>query len=492
MVSIARVAIRGAIITYAFQGAKVALNLVAMVALARLIAPSDFGLVALALSIVGLGRLLNDSGLTNAALHSDELSHDQASNLFWLNALLGALATALSAASAPLLALIFGQPALVNVVLGLSTVFLWDALGGQFRVHMNREYRFAALNVSQLIPTMLGLLAALIAAYFGLGYWALIIQQQSVSIFGLVFGVALSGWWPGLPSRAADVRKFVRYGAHLLGTQFVAYGTNNVDSLALGFTSTPSAVGQYDTAFRMMMVPLSQLQGPLTRVALPTMARVRDNPKLFMAYARRANLYYCYFSVTFFVVGCALGAPVVNLLLGPRWATAGHVFAILAVGGCFRSLVQIPYWLFLALDLTREQLRYFIVVYPLIGVCIAAGALFGPIGVAIAHSLAYIGYWWVSIWWVGRLTGLDTGVLARDFARVGLRLSLPAFVAGGLVSRLCTSALLSVTLGGFAMCASMALSVLLYRDLRCDLSHLLRGIRRSMGRTAGGSPSESI
>lgn len=459
------------------QVIRIATNAVGTIVLARLLSPDAFGLMAIALVVVGLAELIRDFGLSSAALHERELSHEQASNLFWLNAGMGVVVAATVAAIAPLVARLFHYVELRNMLLVLSSVFLWNALSTQFRVKINREYRFLALSLCDIAPAVIGLGLAIVMAYEGYSYWSLVGQIQATALIGLILAALLARWRPGPPSRKGAIGKLVRYGWHLLGTQAVTAAVKSVDTLALGATATANLVGQYNRAYSLIMVPLGQIQAPMTRVVLPTLSRAADDREVYLAYLRKAHLVYVYFSVTLFLVGAALGPALVTFLLGPGWHTAGIVFAVLALGGCFRSLVQVWYWTFLSLDLTRQQLRFTLVVYPLIGAFMVAGAAWGPVGVAIGHSVGFAGYWAVSLWWLMRLTGLHLGPLAKDFARVAACFSLPAAAAAAAVGLVVTSPPMAVLAGCIAAAVATFACICVNRRVRQEVRYSLAFVK---------------
>ncbi len=481
--SIAGAAARGSVVTLATQLLRVLLSLASTVVLARLISPEDFGLLALALSIVGLAELLRDFGLSNAAIQARTLSPHQSSNLFWVNSSLGLLAAGLAWLAAPLVAAMYSRDDLTLVIQLLSTIFLWNGIATQFRVKINRDLRFVALNACDLIPVAVALGAAVAAASAGAGVWALVLQQHVVTLGGLVLAATLARWVPGLPNRRGDIRHQLRFGSHLVGTQLIAFFTKNIDSVALGITRPAAVVGQYDKAYTLMMVPLGQLQAPLTRVVLPTLSRAAHDPERFLGYLRKAHLVYCYFFVTMFAVGCAMGRPLIELVLGPGWALAADVFVILAVGGIFRSVVQIFYWTFLSLGLTAQQFRFFAVTYPLIGVLMVAGTPWGAVGVAVGHSVGYALYWLASAFWLTRLTKLNLRLLVSDFARVLATFSVPAAIAAGIAVVLLPGVVVQVVGGLVAAATAMGVCVAASSTVRAELRFALRFVRRGFRRS---------
>ena len=122
-----------------------------MVVLARLLTPSDFGLVAMVTAVIGVAQLIRDFGLSLAAVRAPTLSREERDNLFWANFLMGLGCTIVIIVATPLIVAIYGQPRLTPIVLSLSIVFTFSGITTQYRANLSRELRFKALGLSDII-----------------------------------------------------------------------------------------------------------------------------------------------------------------------------------------------------------------------------------------------------------------------------------------------------------------------------------------------------
>ena len=116
--------IASGIVTLLAQGALFGLNLASIVVLARLLAPQDFGLVAMVATVMGFLRIFNDAGLSTATVQREDITHAQVSNQFWTNVALGGMASLILALSAPVVAWFYREPRLTGVTLALCISFL--------------------------------------------------------------------------------------------------------------------------------------------------------------------------------------------------------------------------------------------------------------------------------------------------------------------------------------------------------------------------------
>ena len=228
MTTLADKAARGAGVTLAAQVIRFVLQFGSVVVLARLLTPEDFGLVAMVAAVVGIASVLRDFGLSSAAIQSKTLSDGERDNLFWLNSALGLAAGLCVAALTPLIVILYDEPKLVPVVLVLSCVFLISGVNTQYSVHLARNFRFLQLSSADIIGQTLGIAVAILVALNGGTYWAIVAQQVSVAAVTLVVNAWNCGWLPGRPRRDVSVRRFLRFGLGLLGTQGISYITKNI------------------------------------------------------------------------------------------------------------------------------------------------------------------------------------------------------------------------------------------------------------------------
>ena len=482
MSSLGTRAARGSGITVGVQGVRALLQVVSVVALARLLSPADFGLVAMVTAVIGIADLVRDFGLSSAAITARTLDRAQQSALFWVGTALGALCTVAAVAAAPLIAAGYGQPRLGTVVLALAGIFTLSGASTQPRADLARHLRFGALGVVDVSAQVAGIAVAVGGALAGWGLWALVAQQVCVAVVGLVVVTALSTFRPVLPRRGGpSVRPFLGFGGAVLGTQAITYATKNVDTVALGAVWGAGPLGLYTRAYQLLMAPLNQINAPLTRVALPVLTRVHGT-RDYGRYLARAQLVACYLTATAFAVAAALAVPVVAVLFGPRWAGVAPVFAILAVGGVFRAVAQIAYWVFLSAGRPGAQLRLTLVTGPLTVALILAGLPWGPVGVAAGHSVAHLLVWVLQLAVAGRATGTDVRPLFAGALRAIGFVALPCAGAAWTANLLPWPPLAQVGAGLAAAAALAAAVAAVVPSVRSDAAGVLSLARRAVGR----------
>ena len=489
-----KVAARGGSITLMSQGIRFALQLGSLIVLARLLSPQEFGVVAMVTAITNVMEIVRDFGLSSAVMQAKELNDAERTNLFWANTGIGTGCALVVTLSAPLIVRIYGTSVVGPIVLALGWLFVVSGVNTQFRAELSRSLRFKALAVTDIAAQAGSIAVAISLAAAGAGYWAVVGQQITLVVLTCASNVILCKWRPGLPRRSVSIRRFFRFGGSVLGTNVIAYATNNLDNVAIGIYWGSGPLGLYSRAYQLLMVPLQQVSVPMTRVVLPVLSRVQDQDETYARYVSKAQLVGCYMLASGFAVTAGVSVPLVALLFGPKWSGVAPIFAALAIGGIFRGIGQISYWMYLSRGRADAQLKLYLVTRPIVIGLMIAGLPWGPVGVAIGHSIGFFLFWIISLWTAGRCVRTSVRPLFTQATRTLLLISLPAgalaYIGSVLVQPTAASLCLGVALGvGY-----LALVALLSPAERANLDLMMRVLlgRSRTGRVLGSNHSDAL
>ena len=419
-------AVRGVAVITASQLLRMATQILSVIVLARLLTPVDYGLVAMVLSVIGVGELFRDMGLSTAAIRADTLAIRQRDNLFWINTGMGFALCGAAIACAPLIARLFDQTELVAITYALSTTFVLTGLSTQYRVDLTRDLKFGRLAAVDLACSVVPLAIGVVAALAGLGYWALVIQQISSGVIGLVLLVALCRWLPRGYHRDTSVTPLVRLGGSFLFSGLLGYVIRNADSFVVGRRFGAESLGLYSRSVQLVRTPLSQLQVPFGTVVLPILAAARDDDERLMRAAVRAQVGFTYPVLTGVALIVAMAPDVVLLTLGQQWLEAAPVMAFIAVSGGLTCVAYAVIWLFAARALAATMNKFNVLATVDVLVCILVGTRWGVDGVAAGLAVASAIGWPMALFFLSRGSGLPVSRLAWP----GIRAVSTTAVAG--------------------------------------------------------------
>lgn len=474
------VAARGARVTFAVQIGQTLVQFGSVVALARLLTPTDFGLVGMVTAVIGIASIVQDFGLSMAAIQAPTITESEQTNLFWANACLGLTCGAIMAASTPLIVVGYREPRLTPIVPVLSGVFVLSGLSVQHSARLSREFRFKALGAIGISSQVISVAIAIIFAFLGAGFWAIVAQQIAFAAATVVGCVLVTRWWPGLPVRGTSIRPFLRFGTGVLGTQSISYATKNIDNIVIGAVWGPVPLGLYSRAYQLMLAPLNKINAPMTRVALPILSRIQHDDARLMHYLSKAQIVSCYLTASTFALIAGLAEPIVRILFGERWLAATPLVAILAIGGIFRSVAQIAYWAYLARGasgpLFRQQLLTGLITVALI----VGGVPWGAVGVALGCTVAALAAWLIAMVRVAKATGIDSARLLHNATQIIMCVGVPCGICGWVAGALPIPPIAQILLGVAMAIVCFALAYATVPRIRSDVQFSLEFIRRSV------------
>ena len=469
--------VRGGIVNVASQGTQFLVQSIATVVLARLLTPSDFGTVAMVGTVTGLGQAFADLGLSEATIQRKEITHEQVSALFWINLAIGIGLMLVTMMLAPVLARFYRESQVVNITLLVSLTFVIGGLRVQPDAILKRQMRFTALAFRDVASYVVAVPVAIILAWYGFGYWALVALPLTLNLTTMVLSWLLVDWRPSLLRRGADVRSMIAFGGNVAASYFLITVSRSADNMLIGRYIGAGPLGLYSRAYNLLMLPVRQLSAPAGGVAIPAFSRTHGDPERFARYYLKAVNLICWISAPIFAYLFVAASPVITLVLGNQWRAAAPLFQILAIAALGQILLESIIWVFVSRGHSQQLLKLLFVVLPLMIACYALGLPFGIKGVALSGSLALV----LMFPWVLKFSFRGTTL---TLTRVGRAILYPIAVA---LAGVCVAELalrlsacqhlvsqLLVVAGGFGICYSLTLLVPPVRREVMAITNLLK------------------
>lgn len=391
--------VRGGAVTLSSQAIKFVLQMGSTVVLARLLLPSDFGLIAMVTAVTGFVAMFKDAGLSMATVQRKVITHDQVSTLFWINVALSAAVMFVVAALAPAIAAFYSEPRLVWVTLALAGTMLFGGFTVQHQALLRRQMRFKALAVVEIASMGGGIAVAIAMALMESGYWSLVGMVAGTALINAVLVWVLCDWRPGLPKRGSGTAAMLKFGGKLTGFNFLNYFTRNLDNVIVGAALGATSLGLYSKAYGLLLLPIRQVNSPVSAVVIPVLSRLQDDPNRFRRFYLKAVLLIS--SATFPIAAyIAIDAEsFVQVILGDQWMGSVPVFQWLAPAAIMGGINVAPGWLCTVLDHNGRLVRWAAVCAPMMAIGFLVGVNFGVEGVAAAASFVWTSlYVWLIVW----------------------------------------------------------------------------------------------
>jgi len=432
--SLASKAARGGVVMMSGQVGKVILQMLNLIILARLLMPESFGLVAMIVSLYGIGEIIRDCGLSTAAIQTKTLTQIQASNLFWANLAIGLTLTLIAYFSAQFIAEFYERVELIEIGQFLSIIFFLNGVASQFKAKLNRDLKFGFLVTVELLGTALGIGVGVYLAYSGFSYMAIVYQQIVQAIIFLVLYALLSQWKPGLPRRDEGTKALFSFGWNLMGAQMLGYFSKNMPIVLIGYKYGATSLGFFERAMQILMMPLNQLSAPSQAVAVPILSKLQidDEEKYnqFLMFGQNIIVHMITFGLV--LIGTQT-ERLVTLVLGTHWVELVPIFQALSIGGVFLVLSYSSYWVFLSKGITNRLFRLSLLTRPLIIIITALGLFGGPAYVALCYSIGLGVSWLIGVYWL-KNTGVPVRRLIVNPMAVAVVYFFAAYLSHQIVS----------------------------------------------------------
>lgn len=307
--------------------------------LARILLPSEFGLMAVVAAAVATLMLIVDLGLSQALIHYDNIPKHHRSSIFWLNVVLAFALMAVLCLLAPMAAHFYRSAALAPLLCLTSLMFPLSAAGQQLRALAAKDLRFNALARIEIISAACACACGIIAAVLHAGVYALAVAGLANSATGslLAWLMLPRGYRPGLHFRPREAWAYLSFGGYLVGESIANAIHRNADVFAGGLVIGAKAIGVYSVPRDLSMRLANGINSIVTRVGFPVMSQVKhDRDRLKLIYMQTLRMTA---SVNFpaFVAMGVFANELVALLYGPKWHEAATYLRILAAWGLIRS-----------------------------------------------------------------------------------------------------------------------------------------------------------
>lgn len=390
MKDLKRKTIRGGAAKICAQAANLLLRTGSLMILARLLDPKDFGLVGMVTAVIGVFSVFRDFGLSAAAVQRMTVTEDQASTLFWINLLVGAMLAMLALALAPLVVVFYHEKRLLGVTAVLATAFLFNAAGVQHSSMLERQMRFITLSVIDIVSLLVSTAIGIGMALRGFGYWALVATTTVTPIVYTIGVWMTTAWVPGMPRKQSGIRSMLRFGGTVTLNGLVMYIASNFEKVLLGRFWGVDALGIYGRAYQLINIPTDNLNSAAGGVAFAALSRLQDDPDRLKSYFLKGYSLVLTLTVPI-TFTCALFAnDLISVFLGPKWHSAAGVFRLLAPTTLAFAILNPLGWLLNALGLVGRGLRIALVLGPVMIAGYVVGLRYGPTGVASAYSTVMI------------------------------------------------------------------------------------------------------
>jgi PST family polysaccharide transporter len=328
--------------TFGGAGTIAICRLAALALLARLLTPSDFGAVEATMTCVLFLGMFSQLGVGPAVVQRPVLTQIEVQVAGTLSLLLGIAATTLVCLCADSFSHFFHRDDLQPLFYALSSIYVFQGISAVSEAQLQREMRFRALSVIDVITYAIGYGAiGITAALSGYGIWSLVAAEVGQVVIKTIALLCAKPHALRLSLRAQPVKDLLGFGAGHTVAGLANQLATNGDNLIIGRMLGMSALGAYGRAYQLMVSPATLFGDVVNKVLFPAMSQIQDQSERLTAAYRRSISVIALASMPTAAVLAILSPEIVRFLIGPQWDLVIEPLRILSLGLLFRTSYKV-------------------------------------------------------------------------------------------------------------------------------------------------------
>jgi len=374
--------------------------------LARILSPSDFGIIAIIMVVMNFAIMLSDLGIGMGVIQKKDITNEELSSFFFLNIFLGIISCVVIFCFSPILAKFFKSEELIVVLRLISFSFILISVGQIQKILLQKLMDFKNLAKVEIVGTITYGIISIYLAYKGLGVKSVVIGFLVRQTIEAILLWTARTFVPQLAFKPSKIKSLIKFGGYVTGERIVNYFSSNLDYIIIIKLFGNTTLGYYTLAHQLMIFPLAKISGVITRVIFPSFSIIQDNTQqLRMGYLKAIK--YISFITFPMMVGLFIIAPeFVRVVYGVKWNPAIPVIRILCLVGILKSIGTIVGTIFYSQG--RPDIGFKLNLFILITLvpAILLGSKWGINGVATSILLLSCLFFIINQYFVNRLINL--------------------------------------------------------------------------------------
>lgn len=299
--------------------------------LARLLGPSEYGLIGIVTIFITVFNAIIDSGFSQAVIRKKEANNDDYNTMFITNLVLSIVMFLVLFFSAPAIAKFFERPELVSLTRVMGVVMIINALSITQNTVLTKRIDFKTKTKASLISAILSGIVGISMAFMGYGVWALVGQQITKQLINTICLWIFNKWWPNFRFSKSSFSYMWGFGWKLLVSGLLDTTWNQLYQVVVGKFYSPATLGQYSRSKEYASIFSSNINTIVGRVSFPVLAEIQDDKtRLVSAYRRIIKTTMFVTAVCMISMG-AIADPMIYCLIGPQWHQAATFLPYICV-----------------------------------------------------------------------------------------------------------------------------------------------------------------
>jgi O-antigen/teichoic acid export membrane protein len=308
------------------------------VILARILDPSDYGLVAMLGIFISIGNVLMDGGLGKSIMRSKEATDHDYNTLFFANIFLSLISYSLIFLGSSFIAEFFNQPSLTLILRVYALVLIIRAFSKVQNARLSKFLNFKTQLQAALPSTLAGSIVGITLAYQGYGVWSLVFLTITEAIVWTIILWFKSNWTPSFYFSRSIFKKHFSFGYKVKLTEMITAMSKELFKIFIAKFYTPAQLGIYTRALSLQSFPVTNVSTILNKVSFPALAKIQDDNERLKDVNKKLMMMVTFILAPLLFSAALMGEPLFRFLLTEKWLPSVPFFQVLCVAGIFHPL----------------------------------------------------------------------------------------------------------------------------------------------------------
>lgn len=318
---------------FAGKLAKNGLNLIVTIFLARLLEPSDFGLIAMIMVVFGVAQVFSDIGLGGALIQRKKVLNIHYTSVFYFNIAVASILSIALYFSASAIGNFYNNTELTPLVEVMSIAFLLNTFSSIQNTKLRKELNYKLLTIVNLKSSIISAFFGVGAAFYGLGVWSLVVMQLTKSIIYNIIIWNSTSWKPTFNFSLKALFQLWGYGFRMFLSGLLDAIFTRIDYLIIGKIYEAAALGFFQRAKSLNLLVIKYSSQSLMGVLFPILSKIQNDLPKFQNIILKGLYLLCF--IVFLLLGSLylVSEELIIMLFGIKWLPSVEIFQILALSG---------------------------------------------------------------------------------------------------------------------------------------------------------------
>lgn len=392
-------------------------NFVIGLILARLLSPSDYGVVGMVGIFFAIAQTFIDSGFGSALIRKNDCSDEDYSTAFYFNIIVGLVCCVLLSVASPFIAKFFNTPILKDLIKVMSLNMFVSSFAIVHTSKLTHSVDFKSQAVVNLVTAIVAGVTGILLAYNGFGVWSLVLQHLAGTILRVILLMVITKWIPQRVFSKSSFKYLFNFGSKILASSLLHTICSNLTTLLIGKFYSATDLGYYSRGSSLATYPSTNISSILQSVTYPVLAKIQDDEEhLIASYRKIISMTSLIIFFGMFLLA-ALAKPLIVALLTDKWLDAVIYLQIFCFAYMFDHICSLNLNVLYVKGYSNLVLRLEIIKKTIYVLMLIAAVPLGVLAICISSAIYTQVAVVINTYYTGKLFGLGYFKQVQDFIK---------------------------------------------------------------------------